>query len=165
MTSEIRTIEENKERFLDLLLLADPSRELVLRYLEVGDLFALYDDSQVCGVLLLTPYETNSVEIKNIAVREDRQGRGYGKQLVKHAIEIARRQQADRIIVGTGNSGIGALVFYQKIGFRFWAIRRDFFTKHYSEPIFENGIQCRDMLMLEIDLSTKCTSWPEFHIQ
>ena len=28
----------------------------------------------------------------------------------------------------------------------------DFFTRHYSEAIFENGIKCRDMIRLSRDL-------------
>ncbi len=28
----------------------------------------------------------------------------------------------------------------------------DFFIKHYNEPIFENGIQCRDMVRLNLKI-------------
>ena len=153
MVCEIRVVKANWSSFFDLLLLADPSQDQIWKYLEFGTLFALYDDEQLCGVLVLTKFMTNSLEIKNVAVREDKQGQGYGRQLVTYAIELARQRKADRIIVGTGNSSFGALAFYQKMGFRCWTVQRDFFTKYYPEPIFENGIQCRDMLMLEIDLS------------
>jgi ribosomal protein S18 acetylase RimI-like enzyme len=117
MSCAIRIIQTNKERFLDLLLLADPSHELVLQYLAVGDLFVLYESDQACGTLLLLPYATNSLEIKNIAVRKDMQRRGYGRRLVTHAIAVARQQHADKVIVGTGNSSFEALAFYQKMGF------------------------------------------------
>lgn len=40
---EIRLIESNKKRFLDLLLLADEQEDMIDRYLERGDVFALYD--------------------------------------------------------------------------------------------------------------------------
>ena len=41
MTSDIQEIKQNRERFLDLLLLADPSVELVQHYLAEGHLFVL----------------------------------------------------------------------------------------------------------------------------
>lgn len=55
----------------------------------------------------------------------------------------------ETVEIGTGNSSIDQLAFYQKCGFRIAAIDPDFFIRHYPEPIFENGIQCRDMIRLE----------------
>lgn len=37
-------------------------------------------------------------------------------------------------------------------GFRMTGIDRDFFIRHYSEEIFENGIQVVDMVRLSQDL-------------
>jgi ribosomal protein S18 acetylase RimI-like enzyme len=54
--------------------------------------------------------------------------------------------------VGTGNSSIGQLALYQKCGFRITGIDYNYFIRHYDEPIFENGIPCRDMIRLAIDL-------------
>lgn len=56
------------------------------------------------------------------------------------------------MIVGTANSSIGNLAFYQKVGFRITEVKKDFFSK-YPEPIFENGIQALDMIMFEKNLS------------
>lgn len=56
------------------------------------------------------------------------------------------------IEIGTGNSSIGQLVLYQKCGFRITGVDIDFFVRHYQEEIFENGIQCRDMIRLSQDL-------------
>jgi hypothetical protein len=60
-----------------------------------------------------------------------------------------------RAIVGTGNSGIGQLAFYQKAGFRLWRIERDFFSpaRGYPEGIEENGIPLRDMVWLDMELN------------
>lgn len=54
--------------------------------------------------------------------------------------------------IGTGNSSIAPLILCQKCGFRITGIDRDFFIRHYSEEIFENGIQCKDMIRLSKDL-------------
>ncbi len=39
---EIKIINKNKKQFIDLLLLADEQESMIDRYLERGDLFALY---------------------------------------------------------------------------------------------------------------------------
>jgi ribosomal protein S18 acetylase RimI-like enzyme len=92
------------------------------------------------------------MELVNIAVAEKQQGRGIGKQLVLHAIETAKSLGSKSLEVGTGNSSVGQLAFYQKCGFRIVGVDRDFFTRHYSKPIYENGIQCRDMIRLVLHL-------------
>ena len=40
---EVEIIRENKKRFLDLLLLADEQESMIDKYLERGEMFALYD--------------------------------------------------------------------------------------------------------------------------
>lgn len=75
-----------------------------------------------------------------------------GKQLVLHAIQTAKTRGYRTIEIGTGNSGIGQLALYQKCGFRIVGVDIDFFIRHYSEVIYENGIQCRDMVRLSQDL-------------
>jgi ribosomal protein S18 acetylase RimI-like enzyme len=145
----IKEIETNRNQFRDLLLLADPDEQVLDAYIEQGYLFGLFEEQLVYGVMLLLRLDDTTIEIKNLAVAEEVQGRGYGKQLINYAKEFCRREGYPLLIVGTGNSGIDGLAFYQKQGFRFFDIKRDFFLKHYREPIFENGIQCLDMLMLE----------------
>ena len=70
---------------------------------------------------------------------------------MEDAVEEAKRKGYKTIEVGTGNSSIGQLVLYQKCGFRISGIDIDFFVRHYPEEIFENGIQCRDMIRLSQD--------------
>lgn len=49
---EIKHITQNKADFLDLLLLADESETMIARYLDRGEMFALYDDDlkSICVV-------------------------------------------------------------------------------------------------------------------
>jgi len=44
------------------------------------------------------------------------------------------------------------LAFYQRFGFRVDSILKDYFIINYDEPIFENGIQLKDMLRLILKL-------------
>jgi ribosomal protein S18 acetylase RimI-like enzyme len=155
VTSEIQEIKHDRERFLDLLLLADPSLEIVQQYLTEGHLFALFEQGEACGVVHLIPQTDIVMEVKNIAVKEEVQGCGYGKRLLHYALDFCQHQAYEKVIVGTGNSSINNFAFYQKAGFRFHSIIRNFFTDRYNEPIFEHGIQCRDMILLEVDFTNQ----------
>lgn len=144
--------EMNEKPPMELLLLADPSRELVQEYIRRGTCFVAEKKGQIIGVYVLLPTRPQTVELVNIAVMPSHQGKGIGKKLLKHAIQTAKSMGYKTMEVGTGNSSIGQLAFYQKCGFRMIGIDFDFFTRHYSEAIFENGIQCRDMIRLSRDL-------------
>lgn len=136
----------------DLLLLADPSKEIVDDYLKRGICYTALIQEDVIGVFVILKTRPETIEIVNVAVREDFQGKGIGKKLVLKAIERAKEEQIRTIEIGTGNSGISQLALYQKCGFRIVGIDHDFFIRHYSEEIYENGIQVRDMIRLRIDI-------------
>lgn len=136
----------------NLLLIADPSKENINKYLNRGEIYLAYLENILVGTYVLTKENGNIVELKNIAVDLQYQGKGIGKTLVMDAIEKAKNQNVRRIIVGTGNSSLSQLTFYQKCGFRIFDVKKDFFIKNYTKEIIENGIICTDMIMLEIIL-------------
>ncbi|KIL40728.1 acetyltransferase [Gordoniibacillus kamchatkensis] len=144
----IRKLYANERPPMVLLLLADPSRELVEDYVQRGQCYVAESDSSVIGVYVLLPTRPGTVELVNVAVEERLQGRGIGKQLVRHAVQTAKELGYRTIEVGTGNSGVGQLALYQKCGFRMTGIDRDFFIRHYAEEIYENGIRVMDMVRL-----------------
>jgi len=144
----IISAETNPEKFWDLLLLADPSTALVEEYLKEGKLYSATWDDVVVGVFVLIPLEKTLWELKNIAVAPEWQGKGIGKAILVEAIAAAQALGATALEVGTGNSSVGQLALYQKAGFRFDRIAKNFFTLNYNDPIFENGIQCRDLVIL-----------------
>ncbi len=136
----------------DLLLEADPLKELVDSYLKKGICRTAEENGLTVGTYILMPKSRALYEIMNVSVRPDMQGKGIGRLLVEDACITAKKLGAERIEVGTGNSGTGQLAFYQKCGFRITGIKFDFFTDNYPEPIMENGILCRDMIMLSKEL-------------
>ncbi|MFJ5623943.1 GNAT family N-acetyltransferase [Peribacillus loiseleuriae] len=149
---EILKLHSTEKPPMHLLILADPSRELVEEYINRGECFVAELEEQIIGVYVLLPTRPGTMELVNLAVAEKQHGKGIGRKLVTHAIQHARAQGYKTIEIGTGNSSIGQLALYQKCGFRINGIDRDFFIKHYKEEIFENGIQCRDMIRLSLDL-------------
>lgn len=132
--------------------MADPSQKLVKEYVQRGDCFIAESGDQMIGVYVLLPTRPETVELVNIAVAKKLHGRGIGKQLVMNAIQTAKSKGYKTIEVGTGNLSIGQLALYQKCGFRITGVDIDFFIRHYPKEIFENGIQCRDMVRLSQDL-------------
>jgi aminoglycoside 6'-N-acetyltransferase I len=88
----------------------------------------------------------------NIAVSDNHQNQGIGSTLLNDAFEKSKSKGFKKIKVGTGNSSLGQLHLYKKAGFIITEVIPDFFREHYDEPIFENGLECRDMIVLTRDL-------------
>ncbi|WP_252504632.1 GNAT family N-acetyltransferase [Sporosarcina sp. Marseille-Q4943] len=149
---KIRKLQRDEMPPYDLLLLADPSRELVETYITEGECYVAEDNDDIIGVFVIVPLTKETVEIKNIAVSEDRQGQGIGKKLLQEAIGVSKSNGYDNIEIGTGNSSIGQLALYQKCGFRIAGVIKDFFIQHYDEIIMENGILCKDMIRLRLEI-------------
>lgn len=139
----------------DLLLLADENRALIDAYLPGSQVYVLEIDGQVVGVGLLRI--TDSVgEIMNIAVAPDYQREGLGRALLRALTDAAGRQGIRRRLIATGNSGIGQIALYQQEGFDLIDIDRDYFLRHYPQPIRENGIQCKHRLIFQKTLADTC---------
>lgn len=139
----------------ELWLTADPSRALVEGYVNHGHSFVAEQDGAIVGTSVLVVTRPGTIELVNLAVAEPHQGLGLGKRLVEHAIATARAWGFRTIEVGTGNPSLTQLELYQRCGFRIVGVDWDFFPRHYPEPIYENGLWCRDMIRLSLDLSSK----------
>lgn len=148
----IRQLKSHESPPMSLLLLADPSEKRVLDYLRRGYCYVAESDSSLAGVYVLLPTRPDTVELVNVAVEASLQNQGIGKQLVRHAVETARKLGFRTIEVGTGSTGMAQLALYQKCGFRMTGIDRDFFVRHYEEEIYENGMRLYDMVRLSQDL-------------
>jgi len=148
----IITPETDPEPYWDLLLLADPSKAAVEGYLTDGKLYVGAWDDTIVGVYVLQQVDDALWELMNIAVAEEWQRKGVGRALLAAAINSARELGAETLEVGTGNSSISQFAFYQKSGFRMVRIAKNYFTLNYDEPIYENGIQCRDKVILSMKL-------------
>ena len=145
---EIKTINENKEEFMDLLLLGDEQENMVKKYLNRGELYALYDND-LKTVCVVTQESENIYEIKNIATYEKYQGKGYGSYMIKYIIE-KYKGKCNQLLVGTGEDD-KILSFYKSFGFIYSHTVKDFFINNYDHEIFENGKQLKDMIYLKID--------------
>lgn len=130
-----------------LLLLADPDRDAVNRYLQESDCYVVWDNQEIIAVAVIQATGYNIFELKNIAIAPAQQQKGYGSKLLTALLRLLKNKGGEQLEVGTGTFGY-QLKFYQKLGFRVTDIRKDFFLDHYTEPIIEDGLQHKDMLVL-----------------
>ena len=137
----------------DLLLDADPSRARIASYLSDTLTRIAKHEDVVIGVYALTQHDATTFELMNIAVAEAFQGTGLGRRLLGHAMGLAESKGARIVDVGTGNSSLAQLGFYQRNGFRIVGVVPNFFTDNYAEPIIEDGIACVDMIRLRLVLT------------
>ncbi|RKD73614.1 acetyltransferase (GNAT) family protein [Sinobaca qinghaiensis] len=144
----IRPLTSMEDPPMSLLLSADPSDKMVQSYLDKGVCFVMEKHDQIVGAYILVPVEADASEIANIAVLEKYQRQGLGKALLLDAFSRAENLPVSRLLIGTADASIHQLTFYQAMGFHITGRISNFFVEHYEEPIYENGVQCRDMIRL-----------------
>jgi N-acetylglutamate synthase-like GNAT family acetyltransferase len=154
MTISIREAREDEiEALIPILKQAEES-ERALRWsiANLSDLVYRMDDNGDLVGAATMQWRSDPCEIMELAIASERQRQGLGKRFVAWLIDEARRRGKQRLIVGTANSSISNILFYQRCGLRMDHIRPDYFW-YYREPHYENGIQIRDMLVFRYNLT------------
>ena len=146
---EIREVAVDKKAYLELLLLADEQENMIDRYLERGTMYVL-DDNGIKAECVVTDEGNGILELKNLAVSPQYQGRGYGKAMIDFLIRQYENQYAI-LQVGTGESPL-TIPFYEKCGFTRSHRIPNFFTENYDHPIYDGGIRLVDMVYLQMPL-------------
>ena len=141
---EIRRVESGKWEYLPLLLVGDEQADMIARYLDRGTLLALYDGG-LRAVCVVTEEGPGVFEIKNLAVEPAFHRRGYGRAMVEQVVRDCRAAGGTQLLVGTGDSPL-TVPFYLACGFTPSHRVENFFLDHYDHPIFEGGVQLRDMV-------------------
>ena len=147
---EIREFTGDRRELMDLFLLADEQEEMVLRYLDCGRVFVLEDSGEIRAECLVTDEGSGVLEIKNIAVKPQYQGKSYGKALLEFLFRMFSKGFSV-IQVGTGDSPL-TIPFYEKCGFVRHHVVKDYFIENYDHPIIEAGVQLKDMVYLRREL-------------
>jgi GNAT superfamily N-acetyltransferase len=132
-------------------LAEDSARELDA-YLDAGRVLVARLADDIIGHLQITETgDPGQLEIKNMAVAEDHQGKGVGRALVEAAVALAREEARSALVVATAAADIGNLRFYQRLDFRMRSIERDAFTPAtgYEPGLRVDGIELRDRVWLD----------------
>lgn len=142
---QLKKLTSNKKIHLDLLLLADPEEKAIDKYINDSEVFSLIENEKVLGQCAVTEIDKHRCEIKNIAIYENIHKKGYGRKFINLICNYYRDKYTS-ILVGTADNGIE---FYEKCGFKISHKIKNFFIDNYDIPIYDDGVQCIDMIYLE----------------
>ncbi len=108
------------------------------------------------GVCVTNKNESGALEIFNIVVIPEKQNKGIGTELLKFVIAYYEDIGAPKLELGTGTFGY-QLLYYQRFGFRVESVWKNHFVDNYSDPIYDHGLQLKDMLRLSLELNSPST--------
>ncbi|WP_432992540.1 GNAT family N-acetyltransferase [Dactylosporangium sp. CA-233914] len=106
--------------------------------------YAARDDGRLVGAAVVRHVPQEPSEIVYLAVDAEHRRRGHGRRI------LAALQRRGPLVVGTANSSLDNIAFYQRCGFRMLAVRRDFFD-YIDPPVHEHGIRMRDMIIFSYE--------------
>ncbi|WP_424245487.1 GNAT superfamily N-acetyltransferase [Elusimicrobium posterum] len=139
----INIITEYKQ-YLPLLMLADPDEKMLNKYITRSDIYVLKDGDTAISIAAVLPLDDKKVELKNFATAPEYQNKGYARQVLNHIFDVYSKSHSF-MLVGTADNGVP---FYEKFGFVYSHTVKDFFVKNYPAPIYDEGVQCIDMIYL-----------------
>lgn len=134
-----------------LLLLADETTDAINKYIHQSEVYVAKMGTYDIGAFCLYEVDKKTIELKNIAVDERYQSKGYGSIFIDFIKQVAKKKY-ENLLVGTADIGLRQINFYEKNGFQKSGIRKNFFVDNYEVPIFENGVQLKDMVLLQFKL-------------
>jgi ribosomal protein S18 acetylase RimI-like enzyme len=146
----------DRDALRPLFELAEDSRAELDSYLHSGRILVARTGPEIVGHLQLTDAgQPGQAEVKNMAVREDLQGRDIGRRLMQAALTLLAAEGVTTVRVATAAADTGNLRFYQRLGFRMRSIERDAFTDSAGYPPGSEvaGIALRDRVWLDLQLS------------
>ncbi|MEO6497163.1 MAG: GNAT family N-acetyltransferase, partial [Solirubrobacteraceae bacterium] len=144
-----------RQQLRELFDLAEGATKQLDSYVHAGEILVARAGEQIVGHIQLTETDAaGELEVKNMAVLAEQQGRGVGRMLLAAGRDRAAEQGRRSLIVATGAAEVDNLRFYQRVGFRFSRVERDVFTpaQGYPAKIVVDGIQLRDRVWLTVEL-------------
>ena len=106
-------VELRKEILRTPLGLSFSEEELTSEKNEI--LIASFDDEEILGCCVLSPCGNNKIRLRQMAVKDEVQGKGIGASIISFAEAIARDKGFDIIIMHARDTAIG---FYEKFGYK-----------------------------------------------
>ena len=157
MNGELRTgwYDGDRQALRALFEEAEDSSAQLDAYVDDGRVLVTWlGDDPVGHLQLVESGRPGEVELKNMAVVDRLRGQGVGRGLVEAAIRASHAGGHRRMVVTTATADTGNLRFYQRCGFRFSRIERDFFGPEtgYPDEVVIDGIPLRDRVWLDREL-------------
>ena len=135
-----------------MFLTADPSKDMIHKYLDDSDVYALKKENEIICIAAILHIDHKTLELKNIVTKEEYRGKGYAKILLK-SLCGNYKQKYSKMIVGTTENNIP---FYVKQGFdKYEKTIKNFFVDNYDEEIWDGDLHCADLIYYSKDLKKK----------
>ncbi len=143
---------ENKEDYMEMFLEADPSENMIYKYLNDSDVYALKKEDEIICIAVILPISRKVLELKNIVTKEKYRNKGYAKILLK-SLCGNYKQKYEKMLVGTTENNIP---FYVKQGFdKYEKTIKNFFIDNYEEEIKDGELVCTDMIYYSKNLKKR----------
>ena len=137
---------------LTLLLDADPDERQVAAHLAHGELHVVRRNGIPVGVVVICRKTVDTWEIMNCSVAPDHRRQGCGTALVRHALDVIGGKGARYAELGTSDASPGPMALSRNCGFYVTGTLRNHFLDNYPEPVWDNGVQCIDMIRMRADI-------------
>lgn len=98
----------------DLRVLENPQTEIIDKG---GYVAFVADENGILGTGALKKLDETTFELIKMGVRPEAQGKGAGRFLANHLIEIAKAKGAQRVVLESNTKLKVALQLYEKLGF------------------------------------------------
>ncbi|MFZ1528655.1 MAG: GNAT family N-acetyltransferase [Ferruginibacter sp.] len=90
-------------------------------------LIAAFDEDKILGCCMLVKHDRNTLQLRQMAVNNNLQGKGIGASIMSFAETISRDKGYNKIVMNARNNAIG---FYEKFGYK---VKSDEFIQ-YNTP-------------------------------
>ena len=116
-----------------------------------SDFFGVISEEKLAGYIGGRTI-AGETEIFNVAVDPDFRRKGFGKMLIEKFIEAVKEKETQQIFLEVRTSNLPAISLYEKAGFVFCGIRKDY----YDDPK-ENAI----LMRLAFDGTQEFEEWDD----
>ena len=104
----------------------DEARALLARFSTYPDygLYVAEQDDEIVGtyallvMINLGHMGAPSAIVEEVVVAPDWQGKGVGKEMMRHAMNLAREKGCYKLVLSSNEKRVAAHAFYEKLGFR-----------------------------------------------
>ncbi|MBN2230468.1 MAG: GNAT family N-acetyltransferase [Candidatus Thorarchaeota archaeon] len=125
------------------------SEEFFFRRLERDGFYSLDVGEEIVGQLIIAPFGENEGHLGRIAIAPTHQGKGYGKYLMRKAMELFKEQGYRRVHLYTQDHNTIAQGLYKQFGFEKSGTSWHYFVpldtlspsgEYHCQPVQENEI-------------------------
>lgn len=95
--------------------------------LRIGYCCWIYEENYVPVAYAIMSVGGSEAHILNICVKSEARGRGLGRCLLAHMLQVARGQRADTMFLEVRPSNQTAITLYKKIGFNEVGVRKSYY--------------------------------------